>query len=167
MPWLLTPSNHWIGGWVGPRANLDAVKKRKITSPRWELNPWIPIVQPVASCYTDWATPALASLCREINISKCFAPGTRTTNYAVWNESFCSIQLQNNPVYFPAWTSSLTNCCHQKRFCYTQNTKIQQLNQETSSDRKVSFADDPFHYCEHNSSFMQRSSPCTAGLASR
>jgi hypothetical protein len=30
---------HWIGGWEGPRAVLDAVVKRKIRSPRWESNP--------------------------------------------------------------------------------------------------------------------------------
>jgi hypothetical protein len=23
------PGTHWIGGWVGPRAGLDAVEKRK------------------------------------------------------------------------------------------------------------------------------------------
>jgi hypothetical protein len=28
------PSTHWIGGWVGPRAGLDAVVKKKIPSPR-------------------------------------------------------------------------------------------------------------------------------------
>jgi hypothetical protein len=28
------PATHWIGGWVGPRAILDAVVKRKIPSPR-------------------------------------------------------------------------------------------------------------------------------------
>jgi hypothetical protein len=33
------PGTHWIGGWVGPRAVLDAVMKRKIPSPHWELNP--------------------------------------------------------------------------------------------------------------------------------
>jgi hypothetical protein len=27
------PGNYWIGGWVGPRANLDAVAKRKIPCP--------------------------------------------------------------------------------------------------------------------------------------
>jgi hypothetical protein len=27
---------HWIGGWVGPRAVLDAVVERKIPSPRQE-----------------------------------------------------------------------------------------------------------------------------------
>jgi hypothetical protein len=52
------PSTHWIGGWVGPRAGLDAVK-RKIPSPRREWNPRIPIIQPVAQRYTDWAITAL------------------------------------------------------------------------------------------------------------
>jgi hypothetical protein len=35
-------------GWVGHRAVLDAVVKRKIPSPFRESNPIIPIVQPVA-----------------------------------------------------------------------------------------------------------------------
>jgi hypothetical protein len=30
------PGTHWIGGWVGPRAVLDAVVKRKIPSSRRE-----------------------------------------------------------------------------------------------------------------------------------
>jgi len=34
-----TPGTHQIGGWVGPRAGLDAVTKRKIPSPRRESNP--------------------------------------------------------------------------------------------------------------------------------
>jgi hypothetical protein len=42
------PGIHWIRGWVGHRAVLDAVVKRKIPSPRRESNPSIPIVQPVA-----------------------------------------------------------------------------------------------------------------------
>jgi hypothetical protein len=44
---------HWIGGWVGPRAVLDAVVKRKIPSPSQESNPRTLIVQPVAQSYTD------------------------------------------------------------------------------------------------------------------
>jgi hypothetical protein len=32
------PSTHWIGGWVGPRAGLDTLEKRKI-SHCWESNP--------------------------------------------------------------------------------------------------------------------------------
>jgi hypothetical protein len=42
------PGIHWIGGWVGPRAILDMMLKKKIPSPCWELNPDYPIVQPVA-----------------------------------------------------------------------------------------------------------------------
>jgi hypothetical protein len=53
------PGTHWIGGWVGRRAVLDAVVKRKIPSPRRESNPRTPIVQPVAQRYTDWAITAL------------------------------------------------------------------------------------------------------------
>jgi hypothetical protein len=41
--------------WVGPRAVLDAVVKRKIPSTRLESNPRTPIVQPIAQRYTDWA----------------------------------------------------------------------------------------------------------------
>jgi hypothetical protein len=42
------PVTHWIGGWVGPRAFLDAVVKRKIPSSSRESNPRNPIVQTVA-----------------------------------------------------------------------------------------------------------------------
>jgi hypothetical protein len=47
------PITHWIGGWVGSRAILDAVVKRKIPSPRRESNPRTRIIQPVAQRYTD------------------------------------------------------------------------------------------------------------------
>jgi hypothetical protein len=49
------PGTHWIGGWVGHRAVLDAVVKRKIPSPCRESNPRTPIIQR----YTDWANTAL------------------------------------------------------------------------------------------------------------
>jgi hypothetical protein len=52
------PGTHLIGGWVGPRAVLDEVVKKKIPGPRRELNPRTPIVQPVAQRYTDWAITA-------------------------------------------------------------------------------------------------------------
>jgi hypothetical protein len=29
----------WIGGWEGPRANLNVLRKRKISCPYWYLNP--------------------------------------------------------------------------------------------------------------------------------
>jgi hypothetical protein len=44
---------HWIRGWVGPRAVLDMVVKRKIPSPCWESNPRTPIVQLIAQHYID------------------------------------------------------------------------------------------------------------------
>jgi hypothetical protein len=53
------PGTHWIGGWVGPKAVMDAVMKGKIPSSRWESNSVTPIVQPVAQRYTDWAITAL------------------------------------------------------------------------------------------------------------
>jgi hypothetical protein len=51
---------------VGPRAILDVVVKRKIPSPRQELNPITLIIQPVAQRYTDWAiTTSIAELKKE------------------------------------------------------------------------------------------------------
>jgi hypothetical protein len=49
------PVTHWIRGWVGPRAVLEAVVKTKIFIPRLKSNPRTPIVQPVAQYCTDWA----------------------------------------------------------------------------------------------------------------
>jgi hypothetical protein len=37
------PGTHWIGGWLGPRAGLDIVTKRKIPSPCRESNPDHPL----------------------------------------------------------------------------------------------------------------------------
>jgi hypothetical protein len=51
------PSTHWIGGWVGSRAGLDAVEKRKFLNlPELELRSLC--YPPVASRYTDSAIPA-------------------------------------------------------------------------------------------------------------
>jgi hypothetical protein len=46
-----SPDTHWIGGWVDPRAVVDAVVKRKIPNPHLKSNPRIPIVQPVSQRY--------------------------------------------------------------------------------------------------------------------
>jgi hypothetical protein len=35
---------HWIGGWVGPRADLEAVEKIKILSPRRQSKPRTQVV---------------------------------------------------------------------------------------------------------------------------
>jgi len=34
------PGTHWIGGWVGPRAGLDAVAKRKKALSLPGIEPW-------------------------------------------------------------------------------------------------------------------------------
>jgi hypothetical protein len=33
------PGTHWIGGWVGPRAGLEAVERRNISCCCWKSNP--------------------------------------------------------------------------------------------------------------------------------
>jgi hypothetical protein len=49
------PGIHWLGGWVGSRAVLDAVVKWKFSSPHRESNPRTPIVQPIARrCKNNW-----------------------------------------------------------------------------------------------------------------
>jgi hypothetical protein len=37
--WERAPGTHWTGGWVGPRAGLDIVEKRKISCHYRESNP--------------------------------------------------------------------------------------------------------------------------------
>jgi len=62
-PWPLylhgkSPGTQWIGGWVGPRAVLDAVVKSKIPSPCQKSNPRTLIVQAIAQHYTNWSIMA-------------------------------------------------------------------------------------------------------------
>jgi hypothetical protein len=76
-----TPGTQWIGGWVGPRAVLDAVK-RKIPSPRRQSNPRTPIIQPVAQRYTDWAITALIKATVHFE----FIPQGQTVNQAYYVE---------------------------------------------------------------------------------
>jgi hypothetical protein len=66
------PGTHWIGGWVGPKAVLDAVVMRKIPSPLRESNLRTPIVQPVAQRYTDWDITAVR-LCYAERGGDCYA----------------------------------------------------------------------------------------------
>jgi hypothetical protein len=57
LPAERAPGTHFIGGWVDPRAGLDDMEKWTLfTLPGLELQP--PVVQPVASRYTDWAIAA-------------------------------------------------------------------------------------------------------------
>jgi hypothetical protein len=42
-PWKRTAGTHWIGGYVGFRAGLDSVARRKILFLYWESNPGPPV----------------------------------------------------------------------------------------------------------------------------
>jgi hypothetical protein len=55
------PGIHWIGGWVGPRAGLDDVEKRKFL-PYRDLSSDPSVVHTVNSRYTDYTTPAHLTL---------------------------------------------------------------------------------------------------------
>jgi hypothetical protein len=46
------PNTHWIRGWVGPRASLDAVEQKKFLTLLGPL-----VIQPVASHYANYAIP--------------------------------------------------------------------------------------------------------------
>jgi hypothetical protein len=51
-PWKGVPGTHWIGSWVGPRASLHDVEKRKfLPSPRLELRH----LSRLARSYTEYA----------------------------------------------------------------------------------------------------------------
>jgi hypothetical protein len=79
------PGTHWIGGWVGLRAVLDTVLKRKIPSPRRGSKLRTPIVQSVAKRYTDRAITAPAMIWNRINR----APKTR------WKKKFIPLFVYN------------------------------------------------------------------------
>jgi hypothetical protein len=49
------PGTHWIGGWVGPRAGLDAVVKRKFQAP---AGTWTPDHSARSPALYHWAIPA-------------------------------------------------------------------------------------------------------------
>jgi hypothetical protein len=57
-PWNRAPGTHWIGGWVGPRASLDDVEKKKFIEFIGTRTPTPSVVRPVASRYTDYVIPA-------------------------------------------------------------------------------------------------------------
>jgi hypothetical protein len=88
------PSTHWLGGWVGLRAGLDARDRRKILFPCRGSNLDRPIVQPVVRHYTasyrgskysltdcnsvracGWRFKSSASSTAARIVDKCFATG--------------------------------------------------------------------------------------------
>jgi hypothetical protein len=47
-PGEAAPSTHCIGGWMGLRAGIDIMEKRKISYPYQELNSYFSVIQPIA-----------------------------------------------------------------------------------------------------------------------
>jgi hypothetical protein len=81
-----------MGGWVDPRAVLDALVKRKIPSPRRESNSRTPIVRPVAQRYTDWAVTALFVL-RTDEVTRCWEK-VHTEHFILWSYIKCKVSMQ-------------------------------------------------------------------------
>jgi hypothetical protein len=75
------PDTHLIGGWVGPRAGLDVLVRRKIPSPCWDWNP--PIIRPVAQrCTAELSrllVPTLSNMNPVHNFPSYFSKMTITT----------------------------------------------------------------------------------------
>jgi hypothetical protein len=62
-----TPGTHWIGGWVGLRANPAALATRKILCPLLGIKP---VIQSTVGCYTDYATLAQKNVVLSLNNNK-------------------------------------------------------------------------------------------------
>jgi hypothetical protein len=64
------PGTNWIGGWVGPRADLDVLEKRKISFPyrHSKSEPYSPVALPTAppgSKYTYRKKREIVQTCPE------------------------------------------------------------------------------------------------------
>jgi hypothetical protein len=110
-PRVRAPVTYWIGGWVGPRPGLDAVSKRKeITAspgsePRSSDRP-----DRKPSRYTDWAIPALNSVCAH-NVSN----DDRSLPY----RHIC-ISIANTFLFFLIQVSLRCKCGHCHHFIIVQ-----------------------------------------------
>jgi hypothetical protein len=51
------PCTHWVEGWVNPSAGMD-IWRRENSWPYQDSDSDPSVVEPVASCYTDYAIPA-------------------------------------------------------------------------------------------------------------
>jgi hypothetical protein len=94
---------HFIRGLVDPRAGLDDMEKRKFfTLPGLELPPLL-VVQPVASCYTDWAIPAQSSENYKTMLSKC-KMGSKKAKYAIkWYMYLDKSHTIGSHLHTPPW----------------------------------------------------------------
>jgi hypothetical protein len=90
-----TPSTHYIGGWVDPRAGLDDMEKWKFL-PHRDWNSDSSVLQPVASRYTDWAIPALKQWNTVTVQGVPFKTRSKLQQYMQayrWHQHFCLVRF--------------------------------------------------------------------------
>jgi hypothetical protein len=90
------PITHWIGGWVGPRAGLNTMEKRKIFCPYEESNLRHPAHSPLLyglSYPNSICRSGIISLsiCLSVCLSACYK--TRTTRWTWWYERLAKINI--------------------------------------------------------------------------
>jgi hypothetical protein len=108
------PGTHWLGGWVGPRFDLDAAEKRKNLHCR-DSNPGLSVCSPsVLKIYSPFRTTFVCTLSIDsiwvlywhdiFKNTKALRKDTGVRNWPSWSTfrtwSDCSFQLEKK-----AWTS--------------------------------------------------------------
>jgi hypothetical protein len=96
-------STHWIGGWEGPRAVLDAVVKRKIPSPAGNRTLEPRTTSPQPSPYTDWDITAQTAYVIYIKITfltklQKFIKNSSSSNVKYFAQKQCYSWCQTNIV---------------------------------------------------------------------
>jgi hypothetical protein len=118
-------TTHWVGGWVGPRAGLDALKWI-LSYPCQRSNPSRP-----ACHYTNWAIPA--SLCNINYLWLSYKKGRSS-----WNEArTCRSTDDCNTIYFVSTAADWGYIeVYLKRICYSGKSSwvISCVNVEKGSD---------------------------------
>jgi hypothetical protein len=106
IPGESTPSTHWIGGWVDPRASLDTGARRKILCPCWGSNPDRPTRSQTLYCLSHRGLRRLL----KIGIF-CFVPLVTDQYLEAWYFPVisCVEHIQNHIVYIceASYTPSL------------------------------------------------------------
>jgi hypothetical protein len=89
LPGERTPGTHCTGGWVSPRAGLDAVDTGKFLCLCRGSNPDRPVVQPVVRHCSDWATPVHMYECIYTRVYVCIHTCTYVCSRYVWMDPSC------------------------------------------------------------------------------
>jgi len=100
-----SPGNHWIGGWLGPRAGLDAMAKRKIPYPCRVSNSGRParsLVTILTELFRLHLLVLVATQSRAYSIIDCWNTGTSGSNPARGMDGCCLFSM----LYYPMWVET-------------------------------------------------------------